>query len=60
MVVETKSTAKLDAPRLDECYKTYCGAAHFGSTQPPIGHNGALLDIGYRAVIPTDALPCSR
>ena len=57
MVAETKSTTNLDALRPDERRKIYCGAAHFGSTQPPIAQDGALDGINYKVVTSASELP---
>ncbi len=57
MVAETKSTTNLDDLRPDERRKIYCGAAHFGSTQPSIARDGALEGVNYKVVTSADELP---
>lgn len=57
MIAETKSTTNLDDLRPDERRKIYCGASHFGSTQPPIVRDGALEDISYKVVTSASELP---
>ena len=57
LVAETKSTLHFDDLRPDERRKIYCGAAHFGSTQPPIVRDGALEGISYKVVTSASELP---